>query len=560
MKKLLTLILALMLVIGSVTGCSSEANSSGEESSGTNAPAGDTSQGTESQTEDSQETGEVTYPLVDDPIELSYYIRINDAMSATMETYGDVEFFKMLEEKTNVKIQWDHNTSTESFAAIISSGQYPDLINWVMSDNPGGMEAMLEDGVIVDISEMIPQYAPAYWAWMQANPSNYKSSVLSDGRLVHFSSLQGDWSTMQFFESKILGPMIRQDWLDQLGMEMPTTTDELFDVLIAFRDHDMNGDGDATDETPFVVSTAFDWFGVLGGSFGARLDIQKDGDKVVYGPTTENFKKLLEYVHRLYEENLINTDFAIAKEEKMNLITQNKSGFAIGSMNSTLIANHQNLQEQNPEYNLVSVPWLIGPDGYQCDISDKNSGGQGGRRTVVTTACENVEVALRWLDYAYTEQGSLEMTFGIEGESFEMVDGYPTIKEEVKQNDKGWTEEQSICRWMCGPINYPGLHDYRFYEQMSLNEPYKEDIQTNWSLATDDIIFDGVVMTADETAAYNAVMPDIKTYVETSYMEFIVGDKSLDTDWDAYVETVNSMGIDQALTAKQAAYDRFLAG
>ena len=129
MKKLLTLILALMLVIGSVAGCSSEGNSSGEESSGTNAPAGDTSQGAESQAEDSQETGEVTYPLVDDPIELSYYIRINDAMSATMETYGDVEFFKMLEEKTNVKIQWDHNTSTESFAAIISSGQYPDLIN-----------------------------------------------------------------------------------------------------------------------------------------------------------------------------------------------------------------------------------------------------------------------------------------------------------------------------------------------------------------------------------------------------------------------------------------------
>lgn len=560
MKKLLTLILALMLVIGSVAGCSSEANSSGEESAGTNESTGDASQGEVSQTEDSQETGELTYPLVDDPIELSYYIRINDAMSATMETYGDVEFFKMLEEKTNVKIQWDHNTSTESFAAIISSGQYPDLINWVMYDNPGGMEALLEDGVIVDISEMIPQYAPAYWAWMQANPSNYKSSVLSDGRLVHFSSLQGDWSTMQFFESKILGPMIRQDWLDQLGMEMPTTTDELFDVLIAFRDQDMNGDGDTTDETPFVVSTSFDWFGVLGGSFGARLDIQKDGDKVAYGPTTENFKKLLEYVHQLYEEDLINTDFAIAKEEKMNLITQNKSGFTIGSMNSTLIANHQNLQEQNPEYNLVSVPWLIGPDGYQCDISDKNSGGQGGRRTVVTTACENVEVALRWLDYAYTEQGSLEMTFGIEGESFEMVDGYPTIKEEVKQNDKGWTEEQSICRWMCGPINYPGLHDYRFYEQMSLNEPYKEDTQTNWSLATDDIIFDGVVMTADETAAYNAVMPDIKTYVETSYMEFIVGDKSLDTDWDAYVETVNSMGIDQALTAKQAAYDRFLAG
>ena len=265
MKKLLVFILALILVIGSFSGCASGGDSSGEPSGKANESSKEEASGTDSQGTDpgSSQSGEVTYPLVDEPIELSYYIRINDAMSATMETYGDVEFFKMLEEKTNVKIQWDHNTSTESFAAIISSGQYPDLINWVMTDNPGGMEALLEDGVIVDISEMIPEYAPGYWAWMQANPTNDKASVLSDGRLVHFSSLQGDWSTMQLQSNKILGPMIRKDWLDQVGMDIPETTDELFDVLIAFRDNDMNGDGDPSDETPFVVTTSFDWFGVL---------------------------------------------------------------------------------------------------------------------------------------------------------------------------------------------------------------------------------------------------------------------------------------------------------
>ena len=169
-----------------------------------------------------------------------------------------------------------------------------------------------------------------------------------------------------------------------------------------------------------------------------------------------------------------------------------------------------------------------------------------------------MEVALRWLDYAYTDEGSLLSTFGIEGKSFEMVNGYPTILDSVKQNDKGWSEEQSIARWMLGPINYPNARDYRFYEQMNLNEQYKVDIQTNWNLATEDITLPPVIMTTEEAATYSSLMADIKTYMETSYQEFIIGEKSLDADWDAYVQTVKDMSNEKAIACKQAAYDRYL--
>ena len=92
---------------------------------------------------------------------------------------------------------------------------------------------------------------------------------------------------------------------------------------------------------------------------------------------------------------------------------------------------------------------------------------------------------------------------------------------------------------------------------MNLNEQYKKDIQTNWNLAKEDITLPPIVMTTEESATYSGIMADVKTFMETSYMEFIIGDKSLDTDWDAYVATIQGMGLDEALACKQAAYERY---
>lgn len=559
-KRLIALLMCALMLIGSMAcssgetsqNDSSQAETSQAQEQSTADSAGDTSQAEDSQAEVS---GEVTYPLTDEPIELSYYIKINGAMSATMETYADVEFFKMLQEKTNVSIKWDHNCTDDNFAMMIASGEYPDMINWNLGNAAGGVQALLEDGVIVDLTELMPQYAPAYYSWMQDNPEEDKAFKLDDGTLYQFVNFNANWEdhSMEYF--KILGPMIRQDWLDQLGLDMPTTTDELYEVLVAFRDNDMNGDGDTTDEVPFVINKGYDAIKALAGSFGCRLDVQmgEDGSTIVYGPATENFRTYMRYLNKLYTEGLINSDFAV-NEDANNLITQNKAGFTLSSMGSTLIANHDNLKMQNEEYNLVSVPWLIGPDGYQCDISDVNA---NPRSTAITTACENVEIALRWLDYAYTEEGSIESTFGIEGQSFEWVDGYPTILDSVKTNDKGWSEEQSISRWMLGSINYPNARDYRFYEQMNLNEEYKVDIQDNWNMATTDILLPPVVMTTEEASTYSSIMNDVTTFMETTYMEFIIGDKSLDSDWDSYVQTMMDMGLEEALACKQAAYERY---
>ena len=95
------------------------------------------------------------FPL-EEPITLTYYIRANGAMTATMETYAEVEFFKELEKMTNVHIEWNHNTSDENFALMVNGGQLPDMINWQLGNAAGGAVALVEDGVILDLTEMLP--------------------------------------------------------------------------------------------------------------------------------------------------------------------------------------------------------------------------------------------------------------------------------------------------------------------------------------------------------------------------------------------------------------------
>ncbi len=498
------------------------------------------------------------FPL-EEPITLTYLIRQNDAMAATMETYADVEFLKRMEELTNVHIEWNHNTSDEAFALMISSKEYPDLINWPLMNVAGGPGALIEDGVIMDLTELIPQYAPNYYAWLQNNPEQDMASRLDDGTLFSMGCHLGNWETMKIEKTYILGPQIRQDWLDNLNLKMPTTTDELYDVLVAFKENDCNGNGDPDDEIPYVIAGGdkrlAETMYSLAECFGTTNDFCMNGDEIVFGPITDNYKEFLTYMNRLYTEGLINSDFAV-NEDSFNLILQDQGGFTIDAMNSGVVAAHDLLKSQDETYNYVSGPWLTGPDGQQVG---RRRGDSGGRMTAISTTCKYPEIALAWLDYAYSYAGSQNATFGIEGESYDVVDGYPTIKEEVKTANEAWNVEENLCRWMVGSINYPCIRDIRFYEQMNLVEDYQKDIQKNWGPQTEElgITMAPAMMTAEESSDYSDIMADIKTYVNESSLKFITGQLNLEGDWDSYVANIEKMNIGKAKELRDAALARF---
>lgn len=560
-KKVLSTVLAVAMTGSLLAGCGGGATTDADTKAAESGTSGKVEiPEVEAKEVDPREEGLSDIFPLEEPVTLTYYIQANNAMTATMETYADVEFFKELEKQTNVHIEWIHNTSDENFALMVASGNLPDMINWKFGTAAGGAASLLNDGVILDLSDMLPKYAPNYYAWLKANPEEDKAWKMDDGRYYQFVNFNADWDNLDMISFSILGPQIRQDWLDKAGLEMPTTTDELYEVLKTFKEQDMNGNGDPNDEIPMVVvggdeKALSESMYSLAGSFGAINGFQLLDGEVAYGPITDNFREYLRYMNKLYTEGLINTDFAVNKDA-FNLVLQERGGFAINSMGTGVVATHDLLKSKNESYNWVSVPWLIGPDGHQSlTINDL----QNPRGTAVTTACENPEIALAWLDYAYSYAGSMASTYGIEGKSYEFVDGQPTIMDEVKKNDKGWSEEQSISRWMVGSINYPNARDKHFYEQINLNEDYKVDIQTNWQLAKRDIILPPLVLTSEEQELYSSIMSDITTYVSESNLQFIIGEKDIETEWDEFVQNVESMNIKDALACEAAAYERYMS-
>ena len=177
-------------------------------------------------------------------------------------------------------------------------------------------------------------------------------------------------------------------------------------------------------------------------------------------------------MHKWYSEGLINSDFPVLENAGARILSS-EAGFTIGSMGSGLTMQREALLESDPNSNLDSLPYLLGPDGHQALVDDK---GANPRATAITSANKYPMETLRWIDYAYSPEGSLLTTFGIEGESYEMMDGYPTLTDKVMNPANGYNQEEAIARYALGPINYPNARDIRFYEQVNLNTPQKKRI------------------------------------------------------------------------------------
>lgn len=554
-KKQVSFLLACLLIIsGFLVGCKTEDTSAPSPEPTDSAPAKTEGEDkTEDTTQETPEEVDLSFPIVDEPITLSYFINMNSAMSATMPTYADVECFKEIEKLTNIKIDWIHPTGGgEQFALMIASDDLPDMINWPFGAAKGGAEALIRDSVLYTISdEELETYAPNYLDILEKNPSIKRDTILDDGTMYQFVNLNYDWETGEKVDFQIKGPYIRMDWVEAVGMEAPTTVDELYQVLTAFKEQDPSGTGDMI---PMIDGKGMTTIKAMAGSFGVRWTMQSRDGKVAFGPTLPEFKTYLETMNKWYQEELINNDFPV-REDASQKILSSEAGFTIASMGSGLTMQRESLMETHPGADLDSLPYLIGPDGYQCYVDDK---GANPRATAITSSNEYPQETLRWIDYAYSPEGSLLTTFGIEGESYEMVDGKPVLTDKVMNPTSGWNQEEAIARYALGPINYPNARDIGFYEQVNLNTDQKVRIQTNWKTGTDDILLPPVILTTEESIEYGNLMADIGTYVDEMVLKFIIGQESMDK-YDDFVAKVEKMDLDRAIEIQQNAVDRYNA-
>ncbi len=518
----------------------------------------------------------------EEPITIRYYRQELGRNAAA--TYAETAWVKELEARLNIKLEIQGPPAGEDFNTaaniMLVSGDYPDLLFYDWNNYSGGIEAAIEDGIVLPISSN-PDYVAKVQNWFDIIDSNdfiRRSVTQDDGSINVFCHYETDIARSAYW-----GYAIRKDWLDRLGLEVPTSVDELYTVLKAFKEQDANGNGDPNDEIPF---TSCNWWGsahpgldTLAAAWGIKVNaIYRDphtGEAQFWTEQDggEAFKDYVLTMRKWYEEGLIDPEFVSQKYDNMSAkITQDKAGMFFSFPDN--VSNYKlSLQKTLADAGYADpdgvciygmVP-LTGKDGinYAYDADNAMVSWAGSTQpTVITTAAlerGTVDKCLELLNYLYSEEGSELINWGVEGVSYtKNADGKHEWTDEVK-NSPDYTLADNVFKYALPTLGgWPKAMSYEAWASLNLLDEDATVLHHNYANCDTSLLMPSTSMTADEAETYNFIMTDVMTAVSEVYVNVITGQKPVEA-LDELLAQVESMGVAEAIACKQAAYQRYLA-
>ncbi len=573
-RKFLALLLTCMIASSALAACNSGStgSSSGTESSGaasseaesSGEESGSTSAGLTSDVVNG-ETNQQTYPLTEETVTLTYWYP-NAGSMAELADFNDSYFFKWYEELTNVHIDFivpAAGSEAEAFQLLFASDSMPDMVysypNQTTYSYRAGQDKAIEDGYFIDIAEYL-DYAPNYLSWLANNDDLRKASYSDTGKLY---GMWGVWSGMDSEHTYAdYGLAIRQDFLDKVGMEVPTTYSEWEAVLTAFKD-------ELGIQAPLYTSK----FGIDQGEMMAGYDTapywyQRDG-VIQYGPMDDGYRDYLVMMHDWYEKGLLDPDFATRSSSGVtadnDMILNDKVG-ALTDYGTRLGDTYVSRGATNTDFNLVGAPQPTkDPDDptYVEPAYRDNTYTMmvSGVCNSVSADSENIELAVRWLDGFYAEEIALNANYGTEeyeGTVWHNDDTTSTgriIDYDYRySNPDGKSSGMILVEYSAKnpPVRYEGM-------QVECSPQVKKDGYEIWKLYEPvNAVPTRITPTSEEGTEFASLYTDIETYVQECNVKFIMGQMSLD-DYDSYRDTLTQMGIDRCIELRQAALDRYNA-
>ncbi|HHY82946.1 MAG TPA: extracellular solute-binding protein [Clostridiales bacterium] len=537
-KKGLSIVL-LYIIIFSVllTGCSSgKVNTSDKSNSGSRIPL------------EERTAAQYQLPLVDEPFTLTFATADN---SATAYSYTqDLPAFQELERRTGVHVDFEvtpsdqYNTTMQT--RLAAAKELPDLIR--LPDDP---IRYAKGGLIIPIDDLIGDFAPNILSLFKERPDVRKAQTAPDGRIYTLSAVVDARSMVN-----LNGLGMRKDWLETLGLKEPDTIDEWYEVLLAFKDRDPNGNG-KKDEIP-VIAVNVNGLYKLAWSYGLHLALSDgwypdENGKVVYEWISPRMKDWLAEMNKWYQAGLLDPD--------MN--SQNRDKYTAKAIGDIAGAAVSDMTMQFPQWNermrndFPNAKWegIVPPKGPYGDRMMEKEQPTENIHYGITKDCKNPEVVIKWLDYMFaSEEGKILMgNFGIEGLSYVMVDGKPQFTDFILKSEFG----SGIAQASLG-VNgsFPRILMKEMIEQRFLQ--YDGEVaQSNKATQYYVPSFPRVLASKEETDTYASIMADITTYKDEMVIRFIRGQEPLD-NFDQYVKSIQGMGIEEAIAIKQRQYDRYM--
>ncbi|MBN2980440.1 MULTISPECIES: extracellular solute-binding protein [Cohnella] len=543
MKKTFSSFLATGLTLAIVlAGCSG-----GNAEPSSSAPAG--SNAAPASAEALNPTG---FPIVNEPLTLTAMVQLSPAQPSE---WNEIRVWQEYEKMTGIHIEWDEYSSadiTEKRNLALASDELPDMFYRVkMPDND--IDKYGAEGSFLKLNDLIDQYAPNFKAILDKYPDVKKGIATADGSIYALPNLTASPSieiTKKLF--------LNQSWLRATGKASPTTTDELYEVLKAFRDQDPNGNRQ-TDEIPMTADSLDDLVLVLRGAFGlgnrgvgnVNWDADPASGELRFIPASDGYKELLAYLNKLYAEKLIDPE--IFTNEGTKVLAKNEEN-RVGSFSFSNIVARANSNAD--DYAGLDTA-LEGPKGDKLFTSARGPIGSRGAFLIGKTN-ENPEATMRWIDYFYSEEGIRMLYLGIEGESYRKnADGsYEFLPEIVNNIPEGSSFDQVVSKYVpYAGGSLPTLILEEYFKGGE-TEPAAKQAAENLRPYLPEELWAPFSFTEEEAAEKLALEADIYGYVTQRTAEFVQGKASLD-EFDAYVEQLEKMGLSRLTEIYEAAYTRY---
>lgn len=516
------------------------------------------------------------FPIAKEQVELTFAV----SEPGDPTDYRTNYFTEQLEELTNVKLNWDYIPGAafvENVNIMFASGSLPDvLISGVGASSrlDKSRESQLAtQGMILPLDELFAEYAPNIEAAFDTQDGLREFLRQPDGKIYNVPTIENAYHSL--WSAKY---WINDTWLENLGLEYPTNPDELYDVLVAFRDQDPNGNGQQ-DEIPFSTCkagnmVALDIFLMNPFTYSPgpdRLYLQ-DGE-VVFTPTQPGYQEGLQYLNKLFSEGLIYGDSFSHDQKTQVAMNENGEDPVLGGWISQHLGYGCDLSVSDKWKQYQSLPPLDGPNPAApiSTYTPYNKYITG--HVVLTKDCAEPEAAVRICDYIYTQEGTQGAIVGREGvewipaeEGEKGLDGQVAQWKRVNVDDKD-PEYQNI-KW--GQM-FPTFRDTDFYSSEAYpQDPYDPEVSPFIGRM---VIFqaasrehEAVSQTlesclpplayADDVAAEAVQLKTtIDQYVDEMVAAFTTGNMSPDTDFESFLNELDKMGLPRYLEILQDTYD-----
>lgn len=550
-------LLAAIMVLG-MTACGEKQ----EETPDNNNPVEDVA--------DVAEVKEVSFPLDE---EVTFTIAGKYKTGATADWASTVQF-QEYKNRLGINLEpttYDEETWSTKFTLMLAEDDLPDIIAGA-AIQPGDMVKYARDGYFLDFSKYLDQM-PNLSAIFEAYPEYKEAVTMEDGGIYGFSSLS------TYTDSAYSSPAyMNQSWLDRLGLEQPETVEDLYDVLKAFKEQDANGNGDPNDEVPMTVLSPAraDAFSPIRWAYGIYENGQAiwweqvdENGQVQLMDVSDNAKEFYRFAHQLYEEGLINQDaFTAESGAYLDLAFSDKVGYVGGAQPSTDLENHA----QNQWYQQGGLT----KEGYNEEpVMVVGLRINNWFDVAVNANVENVDVVVKFIDYLFSEEGSISASNGYEGISFDYVDlcGFDSIDASAYAEGYETTEEYRIQKAVASnalTVLKPEKGFWEMIENIDEAELLSDEVlqvasvnavqEKTFRSGKYKVIkkFPNLRYSEEVLEERTTIRTDIINYLKTASAQFITGEMDVDKDWDTYLEQLESLKLSRLMEIEQAAYDEYI--